>query len=160
MATINADNSIPVDFLMVPCGEFSTAFSSAFKVCSPMDAELLVESLSSIFLDGVLNIEVLGGIGVNKAALVEFLREDSKFDFSISVEFLRDLSSDAIIPLSFLGEGIPIEVLSWVLSSREDVYVLSSRINEWVLLDRNKQLELQERLDSFTPVNRPSDWSL
>ena len=119
MATINVDNSMPLEFLMVPCGEFSSAFSSAFNVCKPMDGTFNIESLIDITSDGVLNIDTLSRIGVNKALAIEIIQGISQFDRAISIEFMQDLSVDSIIPLSFLGEGIPIEVRSWILSSRE-----------------------------------------
>ena len=145
MATINVDNSIPVDFLMVPCGEFSSAFSSAFNVCKPMDGTFNIESLIDITSDGVLNIDTLSRIGVNKALAIEIIQGISQFDRAIPIEFIQDLSVDSIIPLNFLGEGIPIEVRSWILSSREKVYVLDSRDDNWVLLDRNDVLRLLSR---------------
>lgn len=145
MATINVDNSMPLEFLMVPCGEFSSAFSSAFNVCKPMDGTFNIESLIDITSDGVLNIDTLSRIGVNKALAIEIIQGISQFDRAISIEFMQDLSVDSIIPLSFLGEGIPIEVRSWILSSREKVYVLDSRDDNWVLLDRNDVLRLLSR---------------
>tara|TARA_Y100000004_G_scaffold130019_1_gene146654 strand:- start:1713 stop:2150 length:438 start_codon:yes stop_codon:yes gene_type:complete len=145
MATINVDNSMPLEFLMVPCGEFSSAFSSAFNVCKPMDGTFNIESLIDITSDGVLNIDTLSRIGVNKALAIEIIQGISQFDRTISIEFMQDLSVDSIIPLSFLGEGIPIEVRSWILSSREKVYVLDSRDDNWVLLDRNDVLRLLSR---------------
>lgn len=145
MATINVDNSMPLEFLMVPCGEFSSAFSSAFNVCKPMDGTFNIESLIDITSDGVLNIDTLSRIGVNKALAIEIIQGISQFDRAISIEFMQGLSVDSIIPLSFLGEGIPIEVRSWILSSREKVYVLDSRDDNWVLLDRNDVLRLLSR---------------
>lgn len=145
MATINVDNSMPLEFLMVPCGEFSSAFSSAFNVCKPMDGTFNIESLIDITSDGVLNIDTLSRIGVNKALAIEIIQGISQFDRAISIEFMQDLSVDSIIPLSFLGEGIPVEVRSWILSSREKVYVLDSRDDNWVLLDRNDVLRLLSR---------------
>lgn len=145
MATINVDNSMPLDFLMVPCGEFSSAFSSAFNVCKPMDGTFNIESLIDITSDGVLNIDTLSRIGVNKALAIEIIQGISQFDRAIPIEFIQDLSVDSIIPLNFLGEGIPIEVRSWILSSREKVYVLDSRDDNWVLLDRNDVLRLLSR---------------
>lgn len=145
MATINVDNSIPVDFLMVPCGEFSAAFSSAFNVCKPMDGTFNIESLLDITSDGVLNIETLSRIGVDKSLAIDIIQGISQFDRTISIEFIQDLSVDSIIPLNFLGEGVPIEVRSWILSSRENVYILNSREDGWVLLDRNDVLKLLSR---------------
>ena len=145
MATINVDNSMPLEFLMVPCGEFSSAFSSAFNVCKPMDGTFNIESLIDITSDGVLNIDTLSRIGVNKALAIEIIQGISQFDRAISIEFMQGLSVDSIIPLSFLGEGIPVEVRSWILSSREKVYVLDSRDDNWVLLDRNDVLRLLSR---------------
>ena len=161
MATLNVDKSIPLESLTFPCGEFSIAFSSAFNVCKPMGGDVNVESLGRISSDGVLNIETLSRIGVDKDLAIQILREDSVFERSINIEFLATMTpKDSVIPLSFLGEGIPIEVLSWILSSRENLYTLSYRTNSWDLVDRNKTMELLDRLNSFTQEERPGDWSL
>ena len=145
MATLNVNKSIPVESLTFPCGSFSIAFSSAFNVCKPMDGTFNIESLIDITSDGVLNIDTLSRIGVNKALAIEIIQGISQFDRAIPIEFIQDLSVDSIIPLNFLGEGIPIEVRSWILSSREKVYVLDSCDDNWVLLDRNDVLRLLSR---------------
>ena len=146
MSTINVDNSIPLDFFMFPCGEFSSAFGSGFNLCQPMDGAFNIESLIDINSDGVLNIENLSVIAVDRSLALEIIAGISKFDKTINIDFLETMvPKDSIIPLSFLGEGIPMEVRSWILSSRGNVYVLNSREDGWVLLDRN---------DAFTLLSR------
>jgi hypothetical protein len=160
MSILNIDNSIPVGFTSGACGEFSTAFSPAFPVCRALEGVVPIEANQSIFLDGVLNIELLSQIGVDKKTAVEIVVANSNFDFSFPIELLGSIADDEIIPVSYLGVGVTVEALVWLLDSREVIWSLNARQDTWTPATREEILSLKERLSEQKPIQRGSTWTL
>ena len=73
MAILNIDNTVPVENLSGACGQFSQAFSFDFPVCRALECEVPVEAIAELELDGVLNVEVLANLGVDKQTAVEIV---------------------------------------------------------------------------------------
>lgn len=146
MTSLNLDNSIPMEFTSAACGEFSSAFSSSFPVCSLMGGDIPIESTATILADGVLNIELLSQIGIDKQTAIELLTTSVlKIDCSFPVELLATIDDDEIIPLSYLGIGVPVEALTWLLESRATVWLLDSREDIWSPVSRETLFSLEKR---------------
>jgi hypothetical protein len=163
MATLNVDNSFPLSFAGGACGEFDgEAFSSAFNVCLPLGGDIPIEALSGILLDGVLNIESIHQLGIDKTTLIDIVQEGGiTVDSSFYIEFLQGVRSDEVIPLEFDGFVLTPTILEWTLSGRGGtLFVLNTRDNTWTPVDRNTLMTLGTRLSEFKPADRGSDWSL
>lgn len=160
MAILNIDNTVPVENLSGACGQFSQAFSFDFPVCRALEGEVPVESIAELELDGVLNVEVLANLGVDKQTAVEIVVANSNFDFLFPVELLASIADDEIIPISYLGIGIPIEALVWILNSRVELWSLDSRENTWSPITREDIMSLNARLSEHKPEGRENTWSL